>query len=114
MRKSVTVVSNVESPVLSNYLTNVGFRVRVADSPEIAGQGGSLVWLNPADDANAIVDAIRSWLKANARTRVVIVTERPTHIRAAVLDLRGRVRVLPAPAFAGKWSMRSGRMAARN
>jgi hypothetical protein len=99
MRRTVTLVSNVEDRALATYLTDIGFVVHQVDTPAHARKSGALVWLKPAVDEWAIADAIRTWLGTAPGVRVIVVSDRPARVRSAARDPRGRVQVLPAPAF---------------
>ena len=94
----VTLVSREPHAELVRYLAGVGFEVRPVRSPEGAAREGTLIWLpEPGLDERVIADAVRAWLGAKVRLRVVVVTGGAE--RELTMDTRGRVSLLPAPVF---------------
>lgn len=96
----VALVSAEPHDDLVRYLERVGFVVRAFRTALGAPREGTLVWLaDHATDDRTVIDAVRRWLGAKPRVRVIVVTDRPARLRAASGDVRGRVLVLPAPVF---------------
>jgi hypothetical protein len=96
----VTLVSREPHAELVRYLAGVGFEVRPVRTPEGAAREGTLIWLpEPGLDERVIAEAVRAWLGAKVRLRVVVVTGRPVRLRELTMDTRGRVLLLPAPVF---------------
>jgi len=93
----VALVARDEARALVRYLGEVGFAVRAYATPDAAHGAQTLIWVTePGSGDLATARAVCAWLGASLRARAIVVSARPTSLRAAIDD--GRVWLLPAPA----------------
>ena len=104
MSRVVALVSLEPIDELARYLEDVGFEVREHRTPLGAPREGTLVWLaSAAHDARTVIDTVRVWLGGKHGLRAIVVTDRPSRLKAAAEDIHQRVLLLPAPVF--RWQL---------
>jgi DNA-binding response OmpR family regulator len=85
--------------VLADYLRGAGFDVHACDELAVPSAFKALVLINDPDMASEVLIAhVRTWLKLT-KTRVIVVTSRPTALKDLLVAHEDRLRVLAAPAF---------------
>ncbi len=100
MSALVSLISTEPDEALECYLRDAGFEVQAFRAPMAAPRRGTLVWLTRSnEDERLAAGMLRRWLGAKAKLRAILVSDRPTRLREAADDARGRVRLLPAPVF---------------
>jgi hypothetical protein len=100
MPSVVALISTEPHEALVCYLRDAGFEVRAFRAPTAAPREGTLVWLTESNvDERRAAGTLRRWLGAKSDLRAILVSDRPTRLRDAADDTRGRVQVLPAPVF---------------
>ena len=95
----VALVSDEPHPDLVRYLQAVGFVVGTQRRPAQVRREGVLVWLlDHGSDDKMVLETVRTGLGGKA-LRAILVTDRPVRLKELADDHRGRVVLLPAPAF---------------
>lgn len=85
---------------LADYLTTAGFKVHEYTGLDVPSAFSAIVFLS--DDErfpDRLLACVRSWLKLTATPRVVVITSKPSTLRALIVAYPTRLVVLAAPAF---------------
>lgn len=101
MSTTVALVSATQDAALVKYLEAAGFEVASFRTPQRAPHRGVLVWLvDPALGDAAVVATVEAWLGARAaRSRAIVVSDRPARLQGVVASFPRRAVVLAAPVF---------------